>query len=95
MLERDNVCHQVGFSLEASRCGFHSARLEKFFSCRVERFAFPVFVDFRFGRYVIRCVLLSVLSHVMECLLRTCPGNQHKMLEVKRPNAVFCKEIPA
>ena len=73
-----NVCSQVGFSLEASRCGFHCARPDKSFSCRVERFEFPVFVDFRVGRYVIRCVLLSVLSPVLVCLLRTCPGNQQK-----------------
>ena len=83
--------HQVGFSLEASRCGFHSARLENFFSCPVERFAFPVFVDFRVGRYVIRCVLLSVLSHVLECLLQTCPSDQQKCWESNDQRSLFAR----
>ena len=93
MLERDNVCHQVGFSLEASRCDFHSARLEKSFSCRVEVFAFPVFVDLRVGRYVIRCVLLSVLSHVLECLLQTCPSDQHICWESNDQRSLFARRF--
>ena len=85
---------QVGSSLEASRCGFHSARLEKSFPCRVERFAFPVFVDFRVGRYVIRCVLLSVLFHVWSVC---CERVQAISIFVgsQMTNAVFCTEIPA
>ena len=63
-LERDHVCHQVGFCLEAPRCGLHSA----LGACRVERQVFPVFVDFRFGGFVIRCVLLSAFSSVLELL---------------------------
>ncbi len=63
-LEREDVCHQVGFCFEAPRCGLHSA----VGACRVERFAFPVFVDFRFCLCVIRRVLLSVLSPVLELL---------------------------
>ena len=59
-LERANACHHVGFWFEAPRRGFHSAPVGKSFACQVQLFVFRVFVDFRFGRYVIRCVLLSV-----------------------------------
>ena len=86
-----NVCSQVGFSLEASRCGFHCARPDKSFSCRVERFEFPVFVEFRFGRYVIRCVLLSVLSPVWSvCCERVQAMSKNVGRRFQRRSATMC-----
>ncbi len=96
--ERANACRQVGFCLEEPRSGLHSA----VGACRVERFVFRVFVDVCSGRYVIRCVLLSVLSIALELFRPRCHdcervhSDQLVCSEVKCLTQLsFEQEIPA
>ena len=93
MLKRDNVCHQVGFSLEASRCDFHSARLEKSFSRRVERVC--VSSVCRFTCWSVRdsmCLIVGAFSRIGVFVANVSRQSAY-MLEVKRPTQSFARKF--